>query len=121
MKTEKLYQELQHAIEKSPIIPPCQITDPDLWFGSEDDALATRFRAAKNMCSYCPAIQACAAYAIESNEIYGVWGGLTPAERTALRDKHKRGRPSVYVKTYDLSASSGSLSGSMSSQSKSPS
>jgi WhiB family transcriptional regulator, redox-sensing transcriptional regulator len=100
MKKDKLYLELQQAIEKSPIIPPCQITDPDLWFGNEDDAASTRFRDAKNMCSYCPAIQACAAYAIANDEMYGVWGGLTPRERQLLRMKHKSNNPKVFVKTY---------------------
>jgi WhiB family redox-sensing transcriptional regulator len=100
MKTDKLYLELQQAIEKSPIIPPCQITDPELWFGNEDDSMSTRFRTAKNMCSYCPAIQACAAYAIANDEMYGVWGGLTPKERQQLRVKHKRQNPRVFVKTY---------------------
>ena len=100
MKTEKLYLQLQDAIAKSPIIPPCQITDPDLWYGSEDEATATRYKEAKKMCSYCPAIQACATYAIEARELYGVWGGLSPLERDALITKHKRGRPKVYVKSY---------------------
>lgn len=101
MKKDKLYEALQQAIEESPIIPPCQITDPDLWYGSEDDPASTRFREAKKMCSYCPAIQACLTYALEAREQFGVWGGLSPAERDALLSKHKRGRPRITVRPYD--------------------
>lgn len=35
----------------------------------------------------------CLAYAMESDEPDGVWGGLTPVQRRALRPKRGRGRP----------------------------
>ena len=101
MKTDRLYADLQQAIEKSPIIPPCQVTDPDLWFGSEDEAMSTRFRTAKNMCSQCPAIKECLAFALANDELYGVWGGLSPKERQALRVQHKRNQPKAFVKPFD--------------------
>lgn len=101
MKTDKLYLELQKAIENAPIIPPCQVTDPELWFGTEEDAKATRFRMAKNLCSRCPVIKECATFAIANQEMFGVWGGLDPRERQALRNRHKRGRPRINVKPFD--------------------
>lgn len=99
MKTDKLYLELQQAIENAPIIPPCQVTDPELWFGDEGDPMATRFRTAKNMCSRCPVIRECLTFALANDELYGVWGGLNPKERQALRVKHKRNAPKAHVKT----------------------
>ena len=100
MKTDILYEALQEAIENSPIIPPCQTSDPDLWYGNEDDAFATRYKEAKKMCSFCPAIQACAEYALAAQEQHGVWGGLSPSERNALITRHRRGRPRIHVKGY---------------------
>lgn len=41
--------------------------------------------AAKNVCRTCPVILECLTYAIEENEIHGIWGGLTPKERYSLR------------------------------------
>jgi hypothetical protein len=39
--------------------------------------------AAKRICAVCPLIVPCRAYALENHEKYGVWGGLTPRERSA--------------------------------------
>jgi hypothetical protein len=35
-------------------------------------------------CAHCPALEQCRAQALAVREPYGVWGGLTPAEREAL-------------------------------------
>lgn len=97
MKTERLYLELQRAIEESPIIPPCQVTDPEIWYSTEENGKQNRYRKATEMCGQCPAIQACANYAIAADEQFGVWGGLTPQQRSALRNKRLIGRPTVKV------------------------
>ena len=57
--------------------------DPDIWFNIQDETYA------KSICRICPLLITCAQYAIESNEEFGVWGGLTPNERRALRSKRK--------------------------------
>lgn len=95
MKVEQLYLELQKAIEESPVIPPCQVTDPEMWFGTEDESI--RFKAAKQLCTTCPAIQACANYALAANEQFGVWGGLSPMERDKLLSRRIKGRPTAKV------------------------
>lgn len=64
---------------------PCRDVDPELFFPkrSEPDfsepAIAT--------CRRCPFLHECLAYAL-TNDVDGVWGGTTPAQRSALRDKH---------------------------------
>lgn len=57
---------------------------PDLFFNSEDEAKSTRRRkeaAAKKLCGRCPVIDACRQHAMAQRELYGVWGGMTEAER----------------------------------------
>jgi WhiB family redox-sensing transcriptional regulator len=95
MNEFQLYMELQRTIEESPIIPACQTTDPEIWYGTEDEPKSFRFKQAKELCSFCPAISACAQYAIAANEPFGVWGGLSPEERRSLRDKHKKKAPKL--------------------------
>jgi len=40
--------------------------------------------AAKAICAQCPVIDPCRAHALQVREPYGVWGGLTEAERERL-------------------------------------
>lgn len=54
--------------------------DPELFFREDEVGVA----AAKRLCAACPLAAACLAYATENVE-YGIWGGLTPAERDELR------------------------------------
>lgn len=57
---------------------------PDLFYNSEDEPKSLRRRkeaAAKKLCGQCPVLAECAAHAEENRELYGVWGGMTEAER----------------------------------------
>lgn len=79
------FEDLWKAIDKAPIIPPCQTTDPDVWFaeqGSSGD-----YRNARKLCQRCPVVQQCLTYALENEESFGVWGGRTPKERWNLKRK----------------------------------
>lgn len=84
------YLKLAEAIEKAPIIPPCMTTDPEIWF-PEFSSNVPNYRMAKKLCSNCPVARECLAYALATNEQYGVWGGLTTDERRRLRGRG-RGR-----------------------------
>jgi WhiB family redox-sensing transcriptional regulator len=86
MNIERLYMKLAKAVEESPIVPPCMNTDPELWFGDADEGYYYH-RQAKKFCQMCPAKKACAEYAIWAPELHGVWGGLLPRERQAIRNK----------------------------------
>lgn len=59
---------------------PCAGPDRDHWTGTP----AQQARAA-DQCLDCPALDACLAYARAADERTGVWGGLTPSERTLRR------------------------------------
>ncbi|WP_346034815.1 WhiB family transcriptional regulator [Dietzia natronolimnaea] len=43
------------------------------------------------MCATCPVLQTCRQFAMESRQLYGVWGGLTEAERHRLAGRHRTG------------------------------
>ncbi len=45
---------------------------------------STREQNAKHICAQCPVIEQCLRHAIDCNEPYGIWGGLTVHERAAL-------------------------------------
>lgn len=88
MNAFQLYLQLQKEIEQAPIIPPCQNTDPELWFGAVDIngiSQQANYKEAKKLCGLCPVQNTCLQYALEANEIEGVWGGLSPEERKRIR------------------------------------
>ncbi len=61
----------------------CRQVDPDLFF-SESERGPTRMAliaAAKAVCEGCPVIQSCREHGLRAQEPYGIWGGLTGAER----------------------------------------
>lgn len=60
----------------------CAQTDPELFFPE----LGGSTHAAKAICAKCPVRAACLAFAVEHVE-YGVWGGTSDKQRTALRRK----------------------------------
>lgn len=64
----------------------------DLWFPSTSDGrkgrpsgmYAGQAARAKKVCSTCPVVAECAAYAITNREEFGVWGGLDEDERRLI-------------------------------------
>lgn len=70
---------------------PCRDEDPELFFpvGTGGPALA-QIAEAKAVCRRCPHTQACLAWALESGQDAGVWGGMSADERRALT--RRRGR-----------------------------
>lgn len=81
---DALYIKLQKAIDEAPVIPPCQVTDPDLWYPDKDE-VGFQYRMAKKLCGQCPVVTMCGQYAITAGEQDGIWGGLTPKERQRMR------------------------------------
>lgn len=78
---------------------PCRDADPDLWFPeSMDDGDAA---AAREVCRDCPVKETCLEYALERCEPAGIWGGLTPAQRTRRngrtpkRERHRKPRSNL--------------------------
>lgn len=64
----------------------CKEMDPDLFFpvGTTGSALL-QIDAAKSVCRTCSVASNCLEYALESNQEYGIWGGLTEEERRFMR------------------------------------
>jgi WhiB family transcriptional regulator, redox-sensing transcriptional regulator len=64
----------------------CRGLNTELFYSPEGErglARASRERAAKAICATCPVKAPCAAYALQHQERYGVWGGLTESDRAA--------------------------------------
>jgi len=59
----------------------CLGVDPDLFFPERGGST----REAKEVCRGCVVREECLEYAIEANEKFGIWGGLSERERRALR------------------------------------
>jgi len=76
----------------------CRDTDdPDLFFPDR----AALPAEALTLCGSCPALVACREHALVQPERFGVWGGLTEAERERLRastpSRRAVHRPSSWV------------------------
>lgn len=67
----------------------CAQTDPEAYFPEKGGST----REAKAICRDCPVTTECLTYALEHNERYGVWGGLSERERRRLRPAAGPGRP----------------------------
>ena len=59
----------------------------DMLFFPPNEAEVHFVRAAKAVCEGCPVQADCLAYAIETSQTEGIWGGLTSRERRAARRK----------------------------------
>ena len=70
----------------------CRTTDPDSFFSPDAERGAPRARreeAAKALCARCPVLETCRRHALEVQEPYGVWGGLSEAERRAILHRRR--------------------------------
>ena len=71
----------------------CRDEDPELFFpvGTSGPALL-QIAEAKTVCRRCPVVPECLAWAFESGQDTGVWGGMSEAERRAQRRRTARTR-----------------------------
>ena len=62
----------------------CRGLDTNLVFPStEEDQV--QLSIARKVCAICPVKELCLAYAVESRQTVGIWGGATTRERRRLR------------------------------------
>jgi hypothetical protein len=66
-----------------------QLIEPDMWFDQTQKGQSI----AVELCYKCPLILRCAAQAVENNEEFGVWGGLTPENRKRMKKNQTRRKP----------------------------
>lgn len=69
----------------------CLTQDPELFFPIGDSGPALdQIQQAKVVCNTCPVLQECLTWALETGQDFGVWGGMSEAERLALRRRRSR-------------------------------
>ena len=63
---------------------------PEMFFpqGQNMEMLMSEIRIAKSICAECPVKRECLDYALVADEPYGIWGGLTPTERSILKRRN---------------------------------
>lgn len=78
----------------------CRQTDAELWFADTSHRIHVR---AASICHDCPVRRPCLAWALVFDEDFGVWGGLSPAERSPLRRRLAAGESLADVTAEALS------------------
>lgn len=70
----------------------CNGVDPEIFYPESGGTT----RPAKKLCADCPVRAQCLQFALDNNEIYGVWGGTSERERRPIRvEKRKAARVSA--------------------------
>lgn len=64
----------------------CAETDPEAYFVEKGGST----RPAKRVCAGCPVREECLDYALEHDEAFGVWGGLSARERRNIARSRRR-------------------------------
>ena len=83
--------------------PRCAEVGTEIFFAKDKDEpgssklSANEYEMARKICQKCPHKMECAEWGI-LNEVHGVWGGLTPQQRSRLR-KQRRIQVPITVKT----------------------
>jgi WhiB family redox-sensing transcriptional regulator len=73
----------------------CRGYDNIVFFGDEGESELEkqgREARAKAICKTCPVADPCLEFAMETNQKYGIWGGLTAKERASLKRRRARAR-----------------------------
>ncbi|MGW1080480.1 WhiB family transcriptional regulator [Kitasatospora sp. NPDC002522] len=71
----------------------CRSDEAGLFFAPSKEPTAARLsreEQAKRVCARCPVLLECREHALAQPEPYGVWGGLTAAERRVVLARRRR-------------------------------
>jgi WhiB family redox-sensing transcriptional regulator len=61
---------------------PCAQVGPDLFYSGDGNGRDAMYvHRARRICAGCPYKAPCALWAIQNDEQFGIWGGLSPAQR----------------------------------------
>ncbi|RWZ78425.1 MAG: WhiB family transcriptional regulator [Candidatus Microsaccharimonas sossegonensis] len=71
----------------------CAKTDPELFFptGETSKHDLDQIQGAKAFCVRCLVKERCLEYALETHQAFGVWGGMSTAERKAFVRRARHG------------------------------
>lgn len=73
----------------------CRDEDPERFFPTDLQTNGPQTVEAKAFCRlFCQVQDECLAWALGKGEDWGIWGGLTPAERRALTGRQREPKPS---------------------------
>jgi WhiB family transcriptional regulator, redox-sensing transcriptional regulator len=87
-----------NAISSWWTLAACQSADPELFFPVSGTGLAQAdIVKAKAICAGCEIRRRCLDYALESQQVHGVWGGTSEGERQVLSAQHRRDLEQVAV------------------------
>lgn len=78
----------------------CRNVDPEVFFhpeGERGSQRRSRDEDAKQVCFSCPVLKECREHALAVREPYGVWGGMSEAEREAHYAAHPPLDPGIAV------------------------
>lgn len=64
----------------------CQETDPEIFYPEQGESP----ELAQRVCRSCPVRDECLEFALEHDERFGVWGGLSARQRHKLQREHPR-------------------------------
>lgn len=81
------------AIEPDWEIAACREYDPDTWFPEAGRGKTNDWRTPKTICGGCEIRDDCLAYAIATDQRYGVWGGVSERARRDLITANRKARP----------------------------
>lgn len=73
----------------------CAQSDPEAWFPEKGGSV----KEAKRICGLCPVREECLQFALDNNERFGVYGGLSERERRKLQTQpdYRAGREGGWV------------------------
>lgn len=66
----------------------CLGMDPEDWFPVselESGSVLAHVEQVKGICRSCPVIESCLSWALDTQQQFGIWGGMTAKERTSLK------------------------------------
>ena len=65
----------------------CRGQSPEMFFPEEHTGTGRRREelAAKRICGQCPVLNECRDHALRTPELHGIWGAMTPRERSQVR------------------------------------
>jgi WhiB family transcriptional regulator, redox-sensing transcriptional regulator len=66
----------------------CMNADPEAWFPDQSDV--TSGKLAKAICRRCPVSDECLSWALETEQRYGIFGGMSARERRTYLRRRRR-------------------------------
>ena len=70
----------------------CKTVDPELFFptGEKSGFDLDQIDKAKAVCMGCAVLSQCLEYALETNQEFGIWGGMSATERKNFKRRQRR-------------------------------